>query len=94
MTGRREFMLGAGLAAAGAFTGCATRKGVAWKLDEKAFVKAALLHLGSNMWCDVRTPIPGDKPPAEDRWDFKDSVDYLRASDDDLPAFCEMLRSS
>ena len=75
-------MLGAGLAAAGALTGCATRKGVAWKPDEKAFVKAALLHLGSNMWCDVRTPIPGDKPPAEDRWDFKDRVDYLRASDD------------
>ena len=81
-TGRRDFIALSSLAAAGAVAGCATQKTVAWKPDEKAFIKAALLHLGSNMWCDVFTPIQGDKPP-EKRWSGEPgSRDYLRAQED------------
>ena len=79
--GRREFIALSSLAAAGVMGGCATQKTVAWKPGEKVFIKAALIHLGSNMWTDVRTPQKNDKPNPEDSWDFKDRVDYLRAGD-------------
>lgn len=82
MIGRREFVSMSSLAVGGMVAGCAAGRAAAYRPDEKAFIKAALLHLGSNMWCDVRTPKPGDKPPPADRWDFKDRVDYLRASND------------
>ena len=81
-TGRRDFIALSSLAAAGAVAGCATQKKVVWTLDEKAFIKAALMHLGSNMWCDVFTPIQGDKPP-EKRWSGEPGRrDYLRAQED------------
>ena len=81
-TRRRDFLALSSLAAAGSFVGCATATRTAWRPDETAFIKAALIHLGSNMWCDVRTPLPKDAPPKPDKWDFKDRVDYLRAKDD------------
>ena len=81
--GRRDFIALSSLAAAGAVAGCATQKRAAWRpADEKAFIKAALMHLGSNMWCDVFTPIQGDKPP-EKRWNGEPgSREYLRAHED------------
>ena len=81
--GRRDFIALSSLAAAGAVAGCATQKRAAWRpADEKAFIKAALMHLGSNMWCDVFTPIQGDKPP-EKRWSgVPGSRDYLRTQED------------
>ena len=80
---RREFIALSSLAAAGVMGGCAARSAIApYRPDEKAFIKAALIHLGSNMWTDVRTPQKNDKPNPEDSWDFKDRVDYLRAKDD------------
>ena len=81
-TGRRDFIALSSLAAAGAVAGCATQRRGAWKPDEKAFIKAALMHLGSNMWCDVFTPIQGDKP-LEKHWNGpRGAVDYLRAKED------------
>ena len=81
MTSRREFLGMSGLAAAGLAGGCAAPKAAAWRPDGGAFIKGALLHLGSNMWHDVRTPIDGDKPMGK-RWDIKDRVDFLRAKDE------------
>ena len=82
MTSRREFIGMSSLAAAGFVGGCMAPQAAAWRPDEKAFIKAALLHLGSSMWHDVRTPMPGDKPLPPDRWDVKDRVDYLRTTDE------------
>ena len=45
---RRDFLRLSSIAAGGVLAGCATQKKVAWKPDEKAFIKAALMHLGSN----------------------------------------------
>ena len=84
-TSRRDFIKVSSMAAAAMAGGCATAPAMrkaAWKPDEKAFIKAALIHLGSNMWTDVRTPQKNDKPNPEDSWDFKDRVDYLRAKDE------------
>lgn len=92
--GRREFVSMSSLAAAGAVTGCATGKAFTYKPDEKAFIKAALVHLGSNMWCDVYTPEQGDKPQPADRWDFKDRVDYLRATDDVWREYIDAMKAN
>ena len=75
---RREFLGSAAMAAGGLVTGCASAPKAGWRPDERAFVKAALLHLGSNMWCDEWTD-SRPRTPASERWDFKDRVDYLRA---------------
>ena len=90
MLDRREFIGMTGLAAAGICGGCASPKAV-WRPDEAAFIKGALLHLGSSMWHDVRTPMDGDKPLGK-RWDVKDRVDFLRAKDETWRACTEAMR--
>ena len=77
---RREFIRGSAFAAAGVLTGCATGRTRAVPADDGHFIKAALIHLGSNMWCDAWTDNK-PRPPASERWDFKDRVDHLRAED-------------
>ena len=82
MTSRRDFIRTSSLAAAGFVGGCAAPKAAAWKPDENAFIKSVLLHLGSAMWSDVKTPLEGDKPPAVRCWDsYKARKDYLQTSD-------------
>lgn len=92
--GRRDFISLSSLAAGGMLAGCAAGRAAAYRPDEKAFIKAALVHLGSNMWCDVRTQMPGDKPPDPDKWDFKDRVDYLRASDDVWREYIDAMKAN
>lgn len=76
---RREF-IGESLGAAGALlTGCAAeRRPCGYVVPRQELIRGALVHLGSNMWCDVYT---SDKP-AKPSWDQKTRVDYLRADDE------------
>ena len=75
---RREFMKLSSFAAGAALTGCATGRRAAFVPDEKAFVRGALIHLGSNMWTDVYT----NPKPRKAGWDDKVAADYVRAHDD------------
>ena len=77
---RREFIRGSAFAAAGVLTGCATGRTRAVPAGDGHFIRAALIHLGSNMWCDVWTDNK-PRPPESERWDFKDRVDHLRTED-------------
>ena len=72
----------AAVALAGGCTTAPSVGKVAWKPDENAFIKAELLHLGSAMWTDVKTPLEGDKKPAQKNWDaFKARRDYMQTTD-------------
>lgn len=75
---RRDF-LGLAASALGASTlGCATRRtAAAFTTENETFAKGALLHLGSNMWCDVYT----NPKPRVIGWDDKVSADFVRADD-------------
>ena len=84
-TSRRDFIKASSMAAAALAGGCATTpvaRKAAWKPDENAFIKSVLLHLGSAMWTDVKTPLQGDKKPAERNWDsYKARKDYMQTTD-------------
>ena len=49
---RRKFLGLSAMAAGGVLTGCAMRNGMSNRLEASTFIKALLLHLGHNMWCD------------------------------------------
>ena len=81
-TTRRGFLGGALAMAAAGCTG--TKAGAS--VDPNAFIKAMLIHLGSNMWCDVYTPADEKRVPSvqavkkyKNPWCDKSRVDYLRA---------------
>lgn len=75
---RKGFIGGAAAFAGTALVGCASAPKAA-RPAEGRFIKAALLHLGSNMWCDRYTNLK--TPVRKPSWNNKVAAPYVRADD-------------